>query len=304
MLGMLALTMVMSADVKPLESGDYTRTLTVDDRERTYLVHVPKREDAAQPWPVVLMFHGGGSDAHAMVEFTGLNEKADEAGFLVVYPNGTGRLQRVLTWNGGNCCGRAMADNVDDVKFVAALLDDLAQVVPVDVNRVCATGMSNGAIMCYRLAAELADRIAAIAPVAGPMGTESCSPSRPVSICHFHGTDDAYAPFQGGVGKRSLTRTNFYSVEHSLAAWVKANGCHPKPEVTELPAQVDDGTSITRTTYSGGQGGAEVVLYTIQGAGHTWPGRPSQLSILGTSTKNISANDAMWEFFRRHPRAN
>src|SRR4029077_11358983 len=108
----------------------------------------------------VLAFHGGGSNAEQMVHFCGMNEKADQADFIVVYPNGSGRLDRALTWNGGNCCGYAMLNNVDDVSFVRALLSDLERVVAIDPKRVYATGISNGGIMAYRLASELSDRIA------------------------------------------------------------------------------------------------------------------------------------------------
>src|SRR5581483_1221143 len=139
--------------------------------------------------PVVLAFHGGGSNAMQMADFCGLNAKADGAGFIVAYPEGSGRLARDHTWNGGNCCGYAMEQKVDDVGFVRVLLDDLAWRARIDTKRVYATGMSNGAVMAYRLASELADRIAAIAPVAGPMGTATCKPSRPVSVMHFHGTE-------------------------------------------------------------------------------------------------------------------
>ncbi|MBC8355046.1 MAG: hypothetical protein H8E66_23960 [Planctomycetes bacterium] len=206
------------------------------------------------------------------------------------------------TDNGGNCCGHAMTEKVDDVKFVRALLDDLESVVKVDKKRVFATGMSNGAIMCYLLASEMADRIAAIALVAGPMGTIGCSPSQPVSVCHFHGTDDAFAPFNGGRGSRSISRTDFHSVEHSIQAWVNANGCQVRPKTVSIPSRVDDGTSVTRATYSGGKQGTEVVLYTIRAMGHTWPGSESRLRFLGATTKNLVANDVMWEFFQKHAR--
>jgi polyhydroxybutyrate depolymerase len=155
--------------------------------------------------------------------------------------------------------------------------------------------------MCYLLASELSDRIAAIAPVSGPMGTEKCSPKRPVSVIHFHGTDDQYAPFKGGKGDRSLASINFYSVDHSIRAWVKANGCPEKPVVTDLPDKADDGMTVRRKTYGPGRDGAEVVLVEIEGGGHTWPGRDPVVRFLGKSTKDISANDLMWEFFKKHP---
>lgn len=292
------LVSVVAAD--PLGVGDHQQTLTVGDLKRSYLVHVPPKYDPRQPTPVVLAFHGGGATADHMVVTSGLNQKSDQAGFIVVYPSGTGQFDKLLTFNGGNCCGYAMNKRVDDVEFTRQLLDALGKSVNVDTKRVFATGMSNGGIMSYLLASELSDRIAAIAPVGGPMGTSSCQPKRPVSVIHFHGLDDDQAPFKGGKGK-GLSGTEFYSVEHSIQAWVKANGCESEPIVTMLPDTAKDGTSIARKTYGSGKDGAEVVLIEIAGAGHTWPGREPRFKLLGKSTKNISANDAMWEFFEKHP---
>ncbi len=296
----LLITMTMTANTDNLAPGQQTRTLEVDGRERRYIAYLPEKKDDSKR-PVVLVFHGGGSTAEQMIRFSGMNDKADEAGFIAVYPVGTGLLKNVLTFNGGNCCWYAVRRKVDDVKFVDQLLDDLSAVAAIDERRIYATGMSNGAIMCYRLASELSERIAAIAPVAGPMGADACSPSRPVPVCHFHGTDDEFAAYEGGPGKRSRTQTDFYSVKHSIDAWRKANGC-TRTRKDVLPVEVEDGTSVVKTSYTGGKGGAEVVLYTIKGGGHTWPGRAAILRYLGKSTKNLSANDVMWEFFQRHAR--
>lgn len=285
----------------PLTPGDYTRTLHHEGQTRSYLVHVPAKYDPKQPTPVVLVFHGAMTDASITVRFTGLNEKSDKEGFIAVYPNGTGRLKRMLTWNGGNCCGSAQLNKVDDVGFIRALLDDLAKVANVDAKRVFATGISNGGILCYRLASELSDRIAAIAPVSGTMGMATCNPKRPVSVMHFHGTDDKFVPIQGGPGERTLALVNFFSVDHSIQAWVKADGCPEKPVVADEPKKFDDGTTVERKTYGPGKDGTEVVLFVIKGGGHAWPGRDFKIEFLGKATKNISANDLMWEFFKRHP---
>lgn len=298
---LLLLTLMADAPARPAP-GDHRRTLTVDSRERDYLLHVPPGHEELRAWPVVLALHGGGSNAAQMVHFCGLNDKADDAGFLVVYPNGTGRVENMYTWNAGNCCGFAKRQNVDDVGFIRALLDDLAHVLPIDERRVFATGMSNGGMMAYRLADEMSDRIAAIAPVGGPMGTETCAPERPVAVVHFHGTDDRFAPFAGGRGERSVSQADFFSVVHSITNWVRADGCPRSPVVAELASKVDDGTKISRHVYAPGQEGTEVVLYEIRGAGHTWPGRKPALLFLGKSTMNLSANDIMWEFFARHAR--
>ena len=285
----------------PLAPGDHMRTLKHGGMERTYLVHVPPKYDAKKPTPVVLVYHGAMTDAAITVRLTGLSDNADKKGFIAVYPNGTGRLPPLLTWNAGNCCGSAQWNTVDDVGFTRAMLDDLALRVNVDAQRVFATGISNGGMMCYRLASELSDRIAAIAPVAGAMGTAKCHPKRPVPVMHFHGTDDKFLPFGGGVGERTLQAVKFYSVDHSISAWVNADGCPATPKVTEKPKKFDDGTRVERKTYGPGKDGAEVILFVIHGGGHTWPGRDAKLEFLGKSTKNISANDLMWEFFQRHP---
>jgi polyhydroxybutyrate depolymerase len=277
-----------------------THSLVVADRKRTYLVHTPPKYNPKEPVAVVLALHGATMNGPMMAWFSDLNRKADEAGFLAVYPNGTGPHSS-FTWNGGNCCGHAMQNRVDDVAFLKAVLDDLAQVYRVDASRVYVTGMSNGAVMAYLLASELSDRIAGIAPVAGTMGAETCDPKWPVPVIHFHGTKDKFIPFQGGRGEKSLTGTNFYSVEHSIRAWVKANGCKEEPVIEELPEKAKDGTKVTLKTYGGGKDGAEVVLVVIEGGGHTWPGRESPATVLGNGTKNVSANDLMWEFFQKHP---
>jgi polyhydroxybutyrate depolymerase len=297
----LFLTALVSLAADPLGPGDHTRKISFDGIERNYLVHVPPQYDPARPTPVVLVFHGGGSNAQQMMRFCGMNKKADEAGFIAVYPNGTGRTEILLTFNGGNCCGYAETNNVDDVGFTRAILDELATLLTLDPRRVFATGMSNGGIMAYRLASELSDRIAAIAPVSGPMGTETCQPKRPVPVMHFHGTLDQFAPFAGGRGARSISRINFYSVEHSIAAWIKADGCPPTPVVEKLPDAADDGMTVTRKTYGPGREGSEVALIEIEGGGHTWPGEDPRLRFLGPATRDISANDLMWEFFQKHP---
>jgi polyhydroxybutyrate depolymerase len=179
-----------------LSPGDTTRTLIHAGRERSYIVYVPPGYDPARATPVVLVFHGGGGHAENARMMTGFDAVADAAGFIVVYPNGTGRLpDRLLTWNGGRCCGYALEQNVDDVGFVRALLADLGTVVNVDARRIYAAGMSNGAIMSYRLACELADVIAAIGPVAATQNLDACTPARPVPVLHIHGDADKHAPY-------------------------------------------------------------------------------------------------------------
>jgi polyhydroxybutyrate depolymerase len=267
--------------------------------ERSYVVHIPDGHASKGALPVVLAFHGATMNGPMMASFSGLNETADQSGFFVVYPNGTGPRSS-LYWNGGNCCGWANQHNIDDVAFIDALLDDLVGAYTIDQRRVYATGISNGGVMVYRLAAELSHRIAAIAPVAGSVGTDNVAPRRPVSVLHFHGTEDAFIPFAGGKGSKSSSGVHHRSVQQSIQIWVKVNGCHETP-LQDILSQPGDELKVSRSSYRPGQDGAEVVLIAIEGGGHTWPGQKAPARILGQSALNISANDLMWAFFQRHP---
>lgn len=277
-----------------------TRTIAVEGRTRSYFVHVPPEYEPSTPAPVVLALHGATMTGPMMAWFTGLDRKADAAGFLAVYPDGTGDWSSFF-WNAGRCCGPAARERVDDVAFVRALLDDLATAYSIDPRRIFAAGLSNGAMMAYRLASELSDRIAAVACVAGTMAREACQPSRPVPVLHIHGTADEYVPFAGGVGPKSVTGVRHDSVEHTIQTWTQANGCVAEPVIEDLPDRANDGTHVVRKTYPGGCGGSELVLVVVEGGGHTWPGRDPGTKLLGKSTRNVSANDLIWTFFERHP---
>jgi polyhydroxybutyrate depolymerase len=290
------LVALLGLHAAPLPPGDHVRTLKIGDRSRSYSVHVPPSYDARRPTPVVLAFHAAAMNGAMMARFCGLGEKADRSSFVVVFADGTGSTPLFLYWDAGGVRGRPS----DDVGYVAKLLDDLATVVNVDPGRVYATGMSNGAMMCYRLAAELSDRIAAIAPVAGTMAIETCRPCRPVPVLHFHGTKDGLVLFDGP-DERTPKNLKFLSVEDSIRAWARANGCPETPVVAEMPDRAEDGTEVRVKTYGPGKDGSEVILYVIEGGGHTWPGREPLLPFLGKSTKDISANDLIWDFFQRHP---
>ncbi|MEO8497455.1 MAG: PHB depolymerase family esterase [Planctomycetota bacterium] len=283
----------------PLTTGDHYRTLKVDEQERSYLVHIPTSYDHNKPTPAVLILHGISTNAAITVSFTGMSKKSDEAGFIAVYPNGTG-LGPFLMWNAGGRKNKLTEGRADDVKYVGLLLDDLATVANVDSQRVYATGMSNGGMMCYRLAAELSDRIAAIAPVAGTVAIDESKPKRPVPVMHFHGKADNIVPFDG-LGKNAPKFLPFKSVEESIVIWCQIDGCPAAPTITEFPDKEDDGTTVQQKRYGPGKDGAEVVLIVIEGGGHTWPGRKPPIEFLGESTLDISANDLMWKFFQKHP---
>jgi polyhydroxybutyrate depolymerase len=266
---------------RPARSGDSVMSLTVGAVERSARVHVPSAYDPTKPTPVVLNFHGSSSNALQQELFTQLNAKADAAGFIAVHPEGLGG-----SFNAGTCCEPATSDGVDDVAFVRALIDLLEVELCVHPKQVFATGMSNGAEMTHRLACELSDRVAAIAPVAGGDLTVTCAPSRPISVLAFHGTADTEVPFEGDAEHPPIPQT--------IADWVERNDCE---SATRETFQKGDSTC---TTHDACAQGVEVTLCTIMDGGHTWPGG-LDIPFLGKTTHDLSANDAMWEFFQRHP---
>jgi polyhydroxybutyrate depolymerase len=294
---------------RPLASGDHRLHLDHDGRQRSYLVHVPPRAAAGKPLPVVLSFHGGGGSAAGHQRFSRTDAVADREGFLAVYPDGTGRFEdRLLTWNAGTCCGRSVVEQVDDVGFALAVLDHLAARAAVDPARVYATGMSNGSMMAYRLAAEAADRIAAVAGVAGSMVLVRFSPSRPVPVLHIHSVDDPRALYGGGLGPPfplSGVRVLHPAVEEMLARWTAADGCPETPGVEPTlhgrPDTAAAGHTATRLTWAPCREGSEVAHWKLTGAGHVWPGGPRDLPrLLGAASDVIDADEEIWRFFARY----
>lgn len=292
--------LAVGAGAEPLTPGNSIRTIQSGDRDRTYIVHVSANYDAKRPTPVVVALHGAWTNAPIMAMYSGLDSTADEHGFIVVYPNGTGPNTTTLFWNSGGWDKRVLREPTDDVAFIGQVLDDLATVANVDSKRVYATGISNGGMMCYRLAADMADRIAAIAPVAGTLCLNQCNPTRPVPVLHIHGTEDRLVPF-GGTDGMLRKSAGFKSVDETIRTWVKIDGCPEKPQVESLPDKADDGTRAVEKTYGPGREGSEVILVEIEGGGHTWPGRPVFTGLLGKSSRDIDANEMIWGFFLRHP---
>ena len=154
-------------------------------------------------------------------------------------------------------------------------------------------------MMCYRLAAELSPRIAAVAPVAGTLVLQNCRPERPVSILHFHGTEDRFVPFYGS-NARWTRYVAYRPVEAAINTWVEIDNCPRQPQLTDVPGKGEAGIRIKCRSYGPGKDGAEVVLYVIEGGGHIWPGMKIPGGFLGRSTQALSANDLMWEFFQKH----
>lgn len=262
--------------------------------ERTYLLHLPPAYDGRSPYPLVIAMHGGFGSAENLQRMSRLSEAADTLNFVVVYPEGVAAAFGIRTWNAGGCCGPAVRNNVDDVGFIAALIDTLKASLNLDLRRVYATGMSNGGMMAYRLACELSDRIAAIAPVAATLAAERCEPARPVPIIHFHSFLDENVPYQGGVGSGV---SGFYNppLDSVFAVWAELNACEVGPDTLRNDAD------LLWLQWSACQDSAELQLYLTHDGGHSWPGgRKVARPGADPPSQVIDANALMWDFFQAH----
>lgn len=259
---------------------------------RQYRVHLPPGMRADQPLPLVLALHGGGGSMDFMAQDTyGLRQKADQAGFVVAFANGSSPLPsgRLATWNAGNCCGRARDMQTDDVGYLREVVRRIQNTYPIDPKRIYAVGMSNGGMMAYRLACDAADIFSGIMSVAGTDNTGQCHPSRPIRVLHIHALNDDHVPFNGGIGSASAREeliTNFKSVPATIEQWVRLDHASPQPtRVLQVGGAHCD-------LYPPQSGGAPVQLCVTDSGGHSWPGGGKQ-----AASQAIRANDLMWAFF-------
>lgn len=270
-------------------------TVKSGDRTRRAIVSLPDGYDPDVAAPLVLNFHGFTSDALQQIPITAMSRIAKSRGYVVVYPDGVAR-----SWNAGNCCGTAWTDSVDDIAFTKALIEELQESLCIDPKRVYATGFSNGGFFSYRLACEMADRIAAIAPVSGVMGIdpELCQPARPVPVLHIHGTKDPMVRYDGGIPLTSITLYDaplyFRSAPNTVNIWRQKNRCLSGQR--EIFRNGDASCDL----FPQCAGDADVVFCTIDGGGHTWPGGDARLP-LGKTSMDMSASESILNFFDAHP---
>lgn len=272
----------------------YPEKITIDGLERTYTVQLPGNYYSnATNRPLVIGLHGtGGSGSQFEIDY-GFGDKADSEGYIAVYPDGVhkqdGRL-KIRTWNAGTCCDYAMHNNVNDVKFISTLLDELSDKFHIDTKKVYVSGMSNGGMMAYRIAAELPEKIAAIASVSGSMVYEKkMSQQGVVPVLHIHSLLDTKVPFMGGKG---LYDYNFPPVMEGLYYWAQRNGC----ETTAVVQQYKD---YVLRSWKNAAGDTTLKCYLTQDGGHSWPGTAQQRPRADLPSTAINANDLIWNFFSR-----
>ena len=261
-----------------IHAQDINGSMNYGGKSRTYLLHLPEGYTGSQPLPIVFALHGLYFTGSKMKDLTGFNAIADAENFIAVYPDGINKH-----W-------AAPDGSVDDVGFISALIDELQSDYNVDENRIYAAGASNGGMFTYRLSLELADRIAAVAIVAGYMPAygplPSPTPARPISVIHFHGTSDGMIPYD--------------RAESAADYWVEFDNCSAPPVTEFLPnLDLSDGTTVDEYIYPNGSENSEFTLYKINGGGHTWPGSESN-TLPGVTTHDINASEIIWDFFKKH----
>lgn len=273
--------------------------------KRSYYIHLPTDHQSTAILPVMLVLHGGGkADGAKLAQRTGYNAIADRDGFIVVYPNGIDNQ-----WNDGRGVTFRKADNtrIDDVGFLSALIDLIIRDYKGDPRRVYVTGLSNGGMMALRLGCELDSKITAIAPVIANIPKniiDQCKPDNPLPVLLMNGTEDPLVPWDGGSVRFLHKRMGkVASTDETIHFWVTHNQCNPKPVIRTLPDRdTTDNSRVIVSTYTNAGNRSEVILYAIEGGGHSFPGSnvPDRPRLVGKKNHDIDGAEVIWNFFKRH----
>lgn len=278
---------------------------TADGQRRTYRIYVPRSLPRHRPVPLLVALHGGFGSGAQFEANSGFDTLAERHGFIVVYPDGTpirnqGALANARVWNGGRCCGPAARQQVDDVGFIRQLIDEVSAKHDVDAKRVYAAGHSNGAIMSYRLACELSDKIVAIGVQSGALEIDNCRPTHPVSVLHIHGSADRNIPITGGAGS-GFAGIAFSPPHDAAATLANADGCPPSASTTIAP----DNPDVSIETWKPCDDATVVQFVTVAGASHAWMGHQSARAgqrLTGAPYMKFDSSAAIWTFLASHPR--
>lgn len=264
-------------------------SITHDGIQRDYILYIPELYDGNTTVPLVLNFHGFGSSASQQMFYGDFRDIADTEGFLLVHPEGTTFIGNQF-WNVGF---PGLSSNIDDVGFTEALIDELATLYAIDLDRVYATGISNGGFMSFLLACQLSEKIAAVSSVTGSMTQDTfddCNAQHPTPVLQIHGTEDDVVLYN----ENNLS----LPISDVISYWVDHNNCETTPTTTTLPdVDVSDGSTIEHSVYEDGDNGVTTEHMKVIGGGHTWPG--SVLNTAGTN-QDIDASMEIWLFFSRY----
>ncbi|MCD6298784.1 MAG: dienelactone hydrolase family protein [Deltaproteobacteria bacterium] len=293
MLFTLLFTTMICGVVAAEKGQSQVHKLVVGGIDRSYIVYRPMLSDT-KDLPLMIVLHGGMGNAEYMEKMTGMNEVADTGKFIVAYPNGIGGRFRFMknrrTWNAGRCCGQAVKKNVDDVLFIEKLIEDIDSKFSIDTRRVYVTGMSNGAMMAYRLACEIPDKIAAIIPVSGTLAVDNCDGAKDVPVLHIHGDRDKNVPIAGGKGEKSVAGVAHRSLPDTIKLIIRSRQCLA-PEQRTLNGGI-------RVSSYRCNNGAPVKLLIIKGGEHAWPGGHGRNN-KPSDGRYISASEQAWEFAKQ-----
>lgn len=301
--------------------ADMQIDLAFDQKKRTAWVALPDKFDAFKKYPVVIVLHGGGGSGEQMRVLSEFDILGDKQGFIAVFPDGTPTLgTQLMTWNAGDCCGKAQQRDVDDVRFLDVLIDTVVRKYNGDPKRVYMTGHSNGGMMTYRYACVHPEKLAAIAVNAGQEWYRKCTETnRPVPILHIHGTEDHCANYEGGkrcggcfadvLGTSGVNAVRqCFAVPDNMQAWARRYECNadtvPRPSIG----------AVSCKDWQGCKGGSSVRLCSIEGAGHSWPGGVREepfcrraprsqkckewREMMGNVNMDISATAFIWDYFK------
>jgi polyhydroxybutyrate depolymerase len=295
-LGAALALVALPVAIVPIEAVSFYRAnrdngaFVSSGEKREYLLYVPKSYNRRAPTPLIISMHGAGLWGAAQKETSRWNDLADKQGFIVVYPSGIGG-KGVRIWRAEPGSGLTK-----DVRFISELIDTLEASYNIDSTRIYANGLSNGGGMSFALSCTLSDRIAAVGMVAAAqtLSWNWCTDPRPVPMIAFHGTADPEVPYNGGGSW--VTPRPFPNVQKWVANWGRRNRCEPNP------AESSVAPDVIRRAYTSCADDATVVLYTVNGGGHTWPGgTPLPEWFVGRTTRSIDATGLMWAFFQKHP---
>ncbi len=269
----------------------FNETMNVDGLERTYTVNLPPDYYESSGFSLVIALHGGGGSSSQFESTCKLTDKANAAKFIVVYPNGTGLIK---TWNAGTCCGSAVTNQVNDVHFISELIDRMVSEYKINPKKIYATGHSNGGMLCYRLACELSNKIAAIAPNSSTMVvTSPCNPARQVPILHMHSKLDEHVVYTGGYGN-GVSGVYCPPLDSVFNVWSQINSC-------AIPSKVTfSNDKYTLTEWLNCDSDAVIHYYLTNDGGHGWPGGLPGSANGDIPSTAINANDLLWSFFQQH----